>query len=418
MEGSRGGEEAKFCRVCRRCKPVGTFMTNGRLYKTCAECRGKNTHHYSTSLTNLSHRLGLAVANAVLQSRPSNTKSHNERFKPSSLSRSSSTLPPSPPPLAPSQQMRHTLRLDDYEQFDKLVQGAGTTRVVLLDGVDWPRSWEAFVEKYGDETGKIVVYKEIDEDRWMLATGEEPKFARIKRATVSPDGGARFTVHAWSEWYTNFLRTLAWQKEAYYLVDVNIPSAKALWSRIGELNPLLSLCDDRTSPVSLHSYLHTYNSHISIPPMDAPFYIAPVLPGKKIIIETASHEDGMGSQTAFHYCMLGDGCNRVHIHYPPHERLGKRKSEQQVERLYRRLRIPDTPTLPHDLDNYTFSVHREAWTKANEEEQLLRDFFFKGVIVLPGETLLLPAGYPHLFSKVVSFFFLSADLVLLLAILF
>lgn len=289
--------------------------------------------------------------------------------------------------------------------FDKIIaDGLDEVLAMPLRLPDWAQSWDNFLAKLGSAMGKIVVYQQDDNKKWKLCGANvQPSPGRIKLTCDSETGQPRYSVRDWAVWYLEFQRNPEWQTEAYYLSDV-MPSGNQLyWRSFVELNPLLARMWDRTSELSLHSYLEEYCPSISIPPMDPPFYIAPVLPGSGVIAETPPHLDGHGSQTAYHLCLFGDGYNEVLVWEALLEQKGKSKElcQQEWSTLLTKLGICEVPTLPHDVDGYLF------WS-GHWEEKLTADSFLKlnlkkKIALTPGNLILLPAGLPHMFSKVRSF---------------
>lgn len=268
---------------------------------------------------------------------------------------------------------------------------------------EWAQNWTSLCEKIGDAVGKIIVYKKVTDDKWMLDSNAIPVVDRIQ-SSFTRDNVSWYSIREFSKWYSRWLITPSWQSEAYYLVHV-VPSNNitVLWSEMVGCNPWLKHLYDRTSLLSLHSYLAPLTS-IEIPDMDPPLYIAPVLPNSHVMIETAPHLDGFGAESSYHLCLFGAGHNNVFFWKPVLEQEGNEDfllCERQM--LHKQLGIPVKPTLPHD-SNYTFSVNQDAWSTIVQQDSPVHRYFLKHVKLSGGNILLLPAAYPHMFTKVKIFF--------------
>ena len=226
-----------------------------------------------------------------------------------------------------------------------------------------------------------------------LAVNASPKPDRMQASFTRAGGSPRYTVRTWALWYRRVLVDESWRNEMYYMTDITpLYNMTKYWPALERLNPWLSLLRDQSSPLSLHSYLAEVCT-MAIPDMDPPFYIAPVLPGDDIMIETPPHKDGHGSQSAYHLCLFGDGANRVFFWKPV--------LDKTAQQLHRALSIPAKPNLPHDVTGYSFSSSRDDWERKVTADGPLKEHLFKRVMLNKGEVLLLPVAFAHLFTKVV-----------------
>ena len=204
------------------------------------------------------------------------------------------------PPRAPN------LNPDNWRLVSDLMLNA-STRVLNLPA--WATSWDTFVEEFGEAIGKVVVYRrDPSKNTCSLAVNASPKPDRMQASFTRAGGSPRYTVRAWAMWYRRVLVDESWRDEMYYMTDVTpLYNMTKYWPALERLNPWLSLLRDRSSPLSLHSYLAEVCT-MAIPDMDPPFYIAPVLPGDEIMIETPPHKDGHGSQSAYHFVSVCRWC--------------------------------------------------------------------------------------------------------------
>ena len=95
------------------------------------------------------------------------------------------------------------------------------------------------------------------------------------------------------------------------------------------------------------------------------FYIAPVLPGDEVMIETPPHKDGHGSQSAYHLYLFGDGANRVFFWKPV--------LDKTAQQLHRALPIPAKPNLPHNVTGYSFSSSQDDWERKVTADRPLKE---------------------------------------------
>lgn len=328
--------------------------------------------------------------------------------------------------------------LQEWKVAQAFIQDADVSSLQLPKSLS---SWEAFcsLPHLFEALGKVAVYKRISEkpDVWTLVVDAKPMPERLAHKVELAKEGARYEVSAWASWYQQFLANKEWQTEAYYLSDVLSLEGQSIWKELVELNPQLKHLSDRASVLSLHTYLYETDDRIEIPNMDPLFYLAPVLPGNGVIILTPPHEDGFGSQAAFHITLFGSGVNLVYLWRSPDDTA--KKSE-----LYKTLSIPEKPTLPHNV-NYSYRTsanrewdarmatpmentvmttplakdmhHKPAKKKAKKKTKkkvkqslpqpegefatsVEKEHFFKRCCFRGGMALGLPAGYIHLFLKV------------------
>lgn len=218
----------------------------------------------------------------------------------------------------------------------------------------------------------------------------------IKHTGKDEEGLYTYHAPAYLEWASNPHDANYEQKKSWYAIDGR-PSVllnRKLWQSLVRDNPWLVWYDDRISPLNANFYLSELGHSFDLSSLATPLLYVSPLPNSTrtgvVTTEIAAHADLGGD--AIHVVVDGNGYNIVHLFRVP-------RDTHQSHQLYTALHI-DPLTLPHDTENYEFSMDVESWDRKIQNNPVLFQHHVQKFIVQPEQAIILPAGYLHLFIKV------------------
>lgn len=249
--------------------------------------------------------------------------------------------------------------------------------------------WQAFVDKYKNSMGKLVIYQR-EGNKITLSPDDAHPWPDCK----APNGEPLYSVETWAAWFDEFAANPDQCSEICYLTDIEMP--RPLWKEFVALNPWLAGFNDLKSPLSLNSYLHKKFRRITTD-LGPRMYIAVTVENNNgsCLIATPPHKDGHGSETSFHLVLMGSGYNFVVFFDEDQLETEKEKAE-----LRKKLSIPRVPTLPHNTKSFTFNTNLVAYLKDLLQDEMIEKAYIGAVRVAPGQVIGLPANVIHYFFKV------------------